>query len=450
MRTSRDGNAPAGVLGGVAPGSLEGQRRGVVIVGGGQAGLSMSWYLRQHGVDHVVLERHGIAHEWRTARWDSFCLVTPNWQCRLPGFAYPGDEPHGFMVRDQIVGYLQQYASSFDPPVHEGVEVTGVRADESGGFELSTSAGALRAADVVVATGGYHTPVIPRFAEHLPERIVQIHSSTYRNADALPPGGVVVVGSGQSGAQIAEDLHLAGRRVHLAVGSAPRVARFYRGRDVVAWLDEMGYYRMPVTEHPLREGVRANTNHYVTGRDGGRDLDLRAFAVDGMRLYGRLLGVAGTRLSFGDDLARNLDQADAVSESIKDTIDAYIARTAASAPIEPRYTPVWEPPVDAPRELDVDAADISAVIWCIGYRADYSWINVPVFNGQGYPTHRRGVTSQPGFYFLGLPWLHTWGSGRLSGVAADAEHLARVIVLRAGADLAGAGARALNALALGS
>ncbi len=442
MGTSGNGGAPGG--------DLDGQHRGVVIVGGGQAGLSMSWHLRRAGIDHVVLERSGVAHEWRTARWDSFCLVTPNWQCQLPGFPYPGDDPDGFMVRDQIVEYLEQYAASFDPPLYAGVEVTGVRPDDGGSFEVSTSRGTLHADEVVVATGGYHLPVIPRSAEQLSGRIAQLPSSVYRNADQLPPGPVVVVGSGQSGAQIAEDLLLAGREVHLAVGSAPRVARFYRGRDVVTWLEEMGYYRMPVTDHPLREGVRGNTNHYVTGRDGGRDIDLRSFATRGMRLYGRLLGITGDQMHFDDDLARNLDQADAVSESIKDTIDGYITRTGAEAPTEPRYTPVWEPPADAPHELDLDAAGIGAVIWCIGYRADYRWINVPVFNGQGYPTHRRGVTSQPGFYFLGLPWLHTWGSGRFSGVAADAEHLARVIALRAGADLAGAGARGLNALALGS
>ncbi|MGF7236157.1 MAG: MSMEG_0569 family flavin-dependent oxidoreductase [Frankia sp.] len=431
-------------------GALDGQHRGVVIVGGGQAGLSMSWHLRRLRIDHVVLERNEVAHEWKTARWDSFCLVTPNWQCQLPGFSYPGDDPDGFMMRGQIVEYLEEYAASFDPPLLEGIDVTGVRPDEGGSFEVTTSHGTLHADEVVVATGGYHLPLIPRSAEHLPDRVAQLHSSTYRNADQLPSGPVVVVGSGQSGAQIAEDLLLAGREVHLAVGSAPRVARVYRGRDVVAWLDEMGYYRMPVTDHPLREGVRGNTNHYVTGRDGGRDIDLRLFATRGMRLYGRLVDIADGRMHFGNDLARNLDQADAVSESIKDTIDGYITRTGAEVPTEARYTPVWTPPADPPRELDLDAVGVAAVIWCIGYQADYRWINVPIFNGRGYPTHRRGITSQPGFYFLGLPWLHTWGSGRFSGVATDAEHLARVIALRGGADLAGAGSRGLNALALGS
>jgi putative flavoprotein involved in K+ transport len=237
-----------------------------------------------------------------------------------------------------------------------------------------------------------------------------------------------VVGTGQSGCQIAEDLHLAGRRVHLAVGGAPRVARFYRGRDVVAWLEDMGYYRKPITEFADADAVRFRANHYVTGRDGGRDIDLRAFARDGMRLYGRLVG-AGTNgvLRFGDDLKRNLDAADAVSEGIKDSIDSYIAANGIIAPWEPRYTPAWEPGSAAGAELDVTKAGITSVVWATGFGTDHRWIEVPVFDGRGYPTHRRGETSCPGLYFLGLPWQHTWGSGRLGGVGADAEFLARRI-----------------------
>jgi putative flavoprotein involved in K+ transport len=218
-------------------------------------------------------------------------------------------------------------------------------------------------------------------------------------------------------------LHLAGRRVHLCVGSAPRVARRYRGRDVVAWLHDLGYYDLPVHDHPLKEAIRGRPNHYVTGRDGGRDIDLRQFACEGMQLYGRLTSVDDGRLTFAADLEQNLDRADAVAESIKDTIDAHIAKRGIAAPHEARYVPVWRPDGDV-RELDIRAAGIGSVIWSTGYASDFRWIDVPAFDGKGYPTHRRGVSSVAGLYFLGLPWLYTWGSGRFSGVARDAEYVA--------------------------
>ena len=405
----------------------------VAVVGGGQAGLSMSWWLSRHGIEHVVLERDRLGHAWREARWDTFCLVTPNWQCQLPGFPYPGGDADGFMVRAEIVGYLEAYAASFGPPLREGVAVSALSRRPDGPFALSTSDGPLTADQVVIATGGYHEPARPRLADRVPAGPVQLDSADYRNPSQLPAGEVLVVGSGQSGAQIAEDLHLAGRTVHLAVGSTPRVARFYRGRDVVAWLDEMGYYDLPVDRHPLGGGVRKNTNHYVTGRDGGRDIDLRAFARDGMRLHGRLLDVTDGRLAFGADLPANLDRADEVSESIKDSIDKHIGATGIPAPVEDRYRPVWTPP---PGPSTLDAAGLAAVVWCVGFRADYSWVELPVFDGRGYPAHHRGVTSEPGLYVLGLPWLHTWGSGRFAGVGRDAEHLAGLVRRRAAADAA--------------
>jgi putative flavoprotein involved in K+ transport len=421
----------------------------VVVVGGGQAGLSMSYCLKQLGVDHVVLEKHRIAHEWRERRWDSFCLVTPNWQCRLPGFPYAGPDPNGFMLKDDIVKYVEDYASSFAAPVHEGVSATALRASPGGGFDLQTSAGSCHADQVVVATGGYHLPSIPRLAERLPDEISQLHASAYRNPYSLAPGAVLVVGSGQSGCQIAEDLHLAGRRVHLCLGSAPRTARRYRGRDVVEWLEDMGYYHMPVHEHPLKDRVRAKANHYVTGRDGGRDIDLRRRAKEGMRLYGRLLGARGARLELALDLRQNLDQADAVAESIKTTIDRFIAQRGLEAPQEPRYVPVWEPS-DEPRELDLTAAGITTVIWSTGFRTDYGWIELPIFDGRGYPVHQRGVTAAEGLYFLGLPWLYTWGSGRFSGVAADAAFLTEQIGARLRLAVPASATAPLNELALGS
>ncbi|HXK17999.1 MAG TPA: MSMEG_0570 family nitrogen starvation response protein, partial [Polyangiaceae bacterium] len=235
----------------------------VVVVGGGQAGLSMSYLLKQRGVSHVVLEGKRIASAWRSERWDTFCLVTPNWQCRLPGHAYTGDDPHGFMGKDEIVAYVESYASRYELPVREGVQVKSVRRAESGaGFEVETSAGRMTAEQVVVATGGYHRPRIPRYAAEL--SLTQLHSSEYRNAAALPEGGVLVVGTGQSGCQIAEDLQLSGRSVHLAVGSAPRCARRHRGKDVVEWLEEMGHYDLPIDQQKNPDELRDRANHYVT------------------------------------------------------------------------------------------------------------------------------------------------------------------------------------------
>ena len=401
-------------------------RHPVAVIGAGQAGLCVSWYLAKSGIDHVVFEKERAAHAWRAERWDTFCLVTPNWQCQLPGFPYRGSDPHGFMLRDEIVAYLDAFVASFGPPLREGVAVRNLRSDAQRGFVLETNDGTHLADQVVIATGGYQVPVIPRCAERLPGDILQIHSSLYRNPQALPQGSVLVAGSGQSGCQIAEDLHLAGRKVYLCVGDAPRVSRRYRGKDVVEWLHLMGYYDLPVHEHPLREGVRDKTNHYVTGRDGGRDIDLRQRALEGMELYGRLLDVRGDRILVADDLALCLDQADQVSDSIKTSIDGFIGKKAIAAPAEPRYCPVWSPPHER-AEFDYRAAGITSIVWCIGFRTDYAWIDLPVFNGRGQPSHVRGVSPMAGAYFIGLPWLYTWGSGRFSGVARDAEYLAEHI-----------------------
>jgi putative flavoprotein involved in K+ transport len=396
----------------------------VVIVGGGQAGLALSYCLKERGIEHVVFEKDCAGSAWRSSRWDSFCLVTPNWQCALPGFPYRGNDPHGFMLKDEIVRYIDDYVAFFEPPLREGVEVRRLGyAPDRRGFSLTTSSGEISADHVVVAIGGYHTVTLPRMAERLPAGVMQLHSSQYKNPQALPAGDVLVVGTGQSGCQIAEDLHLAGRRVHLSVGSAPRVARRYRGKDVVEWLDELGYYDLPVHDHPLKEAIRARPNHYVTGRDGGRDIDLRQFALEGMQLYGRLADIRDGEFAFAGDLEANLDIADDVADKIKTTIDAHIEAHAIDAPHEARYVPVWRPS-EVTRTFDIRTAQIAAVIWSTGYSANFRWIELAAFDGKGYPTHQRGVTTVPGLYFLGLPWLYTWGSGRFSGVARDAGYLA--------------------------
>ncbi|MCY7278553.1 MAG: MSMEG_0569 family flavin-dependent oxidoreductase [Phormidesmis sp. CAN_BIN44] len=402
----------------------------VVVVGGGQAGLSISYCLTQRGIDHIVFEKHTIGHAWRSSRWDSFCLVTPNWQCTLPGHPYQGDDPNGFMQKDDIVNYIETYAASFNPPVKEGVAVLRVsRNDDRGIFDVTTSIGEVTADQVVIAAGSYHRPKVPRMAERLPADIVQLHSSQYKNPRSLPDKSVLVVGTGQSGCQIAEDLHLAGKKVHLCVGGAPRSPRRYRGKDAVDWLEEMGYYDLSINEHPQKEKVRSKANHYLTGRDGGREIDLRRFALEGMQLHGRLKTVGDRGLDFWGDLKQNLDQADAVSESIKKTIDEFIAKHQIQAPTEPPYQPVWEPENDI-LTLDYEQANIGAVIWSTGYESDFSWVELPVFDGKGYPGHDRGVTQLEGLYFLGLPWLYTWGSGRFSGVARDANYIADYIASR--------------------
>jgi putative flavoprotein involved in K+ transport len=398
----------------------------VIVVGGGQAGLSLSYYLQQTNTDHLVIEKHTATHAWRTQRWDTFCLVTPNWQCNLPGYSYSGADPHGFMVKEEIIAFLDGFIKHVNPPIKEGVEVKQVKSLPQGSFAVTTSDGEYTADQVVVASGGYHVPIIPRMAERIPATVKQIHSEQYRNPSMLPEGAVLVVGSGQSGAQIAEDLHLAGRKVFLAVGDAPRCARFYRGKDVVDWLADMNYYDLPVDQHPLREGVRDNTNHYVTGRDGGRDIDLRRFASEGMQLFGFLNDFKDGVFEFSGNLSELLDQADTVYNRINLTIDKYITENNIDAPASSSYAPVWKPEKEN-LELDLASTGITSIVWCIGFRPDFSWIDAPIFTGRGYPSHTRGITPQAGLYFLGLPWLYTWGSGRFSGIDRDAKYISEAI-----------------------
>lgn len=405
------------------------------IIGGGQAGLSVSWYLSRAGVDHQVLEAHTPVHAWADTRWDNFTLVTPNWHCRLPGYAYAGDDPDGFMTRDEVVAWLDGWLQTFTPPVRTHTRVSRLKAGRAGGFELTlrTAAGedTLVCRNAVVATGGYPVPVLPPFAAALDPAVTQLHSEQYRNAGQLPGGAVLVVGTGQSGAQIAEDLHLAGRQVHLAVGGAPRVARRYRGRDCMTWLAEMGLYDKAAPEYPGGKAAIEKTNHYVTGRDGGRDIDLRRFATEGMRLYGSLADGKDARLRFEPTLRAALDHADSVYDSICADIDAHIEREGLVAPAPTRYVPVWEPDREV-TELDLAAAGVTSIVWAIGYRPDYRWIEVSAFDGGGRPLQNRGITSVPGLSFIGLPWMHTWGSGRFLGIDADARHVAEHVIARRG------------------
>lgn len=395
----------------------------VAIVGGGQAGLSMSWHLSKRGVDHVVLDRGRVADTWRHRRWDHFNLVTPNKHCQLPGFPYCGEDPEGFMGRAEVVEYLEGYAMSFSPPFRGGVEVFLVR-PAVGGYQLETSEGRFAARRVVIAAGSYHYMNLPRAAAQLSPKLFQVHSVDYRHPEDLPEGGVLVVGSGQSGTQIAVDLQLAGREVHLSVGGAHRIQRRYRGQDVMHWLDVCGMLDVPIDAHPEGLEVRNRPHQHVTGRDGGGTLDLRGLALGGMHLHGRLRGFDGQVAFFEDDLVAKLDAADRGCYDMLLEIDQRIAALGLEA--GPRDVERYEWTPEAPaRELDLGAAGITTVVWATGYVRDFtSWVKVPVFDAFQYPRQRRGVTNFPGLYFLGLHWQHTLGSGLLYGVGRDAGHIA--------------------------
>lgn len=405
----------------------------VVIVGGGQAGLSVAYCLKQKGIESIVFERHHRFHSWRVNRWDSFCLVTPNWQCRLPDFHYDreygGSDPDGFMLRDEITDYLDAFCAMSQPDLREGVEVT--RVTPSGkGFTAETSIGSWTCDQVVIATGGYDTPIEPPYAKSLAPEITQMHSVDYRRPEQLPEGGVLIVGTGQSGVQVMEDFVRAGRPVSLAVGPAPRSPRKYRGRDATDWLFDAGHYDITIDTHPDPVKALTQTNHYMSGRDGGKEIDLRRFHVEnGIELYGSLADMNGTEVRLLPDLATNLDDADRSYLGIRSQIDAYIDREGIDAPAEPPFVKVWEPEAER-TTLDLKEAGITSVLWAIGFRPDYSWIEADVFDQRGKPLFNRGVTAHPGLHFIGLGWLNTWGSGRFLGIEEDSRHLAEQIAIR--------------------
>lgn len=395
----------------------------VIIVGGGQAGLSVSWYLHKKGIDHKVFEKHGKFHSWRENRWDSFCLVTPNWQCRLPEYPYKGDDPDGFMLKDEITEYLDGFVSSFDPPLHEHVTVQHIGKDGDG-YIVKTSIGAWQCDEVVIATGGYDAPIVPPYADRLDDQIFQMHSRDYRRPSQIPDGATLVVGTGQSGVQIMEDLVRDGRKVHLAVGPAPRSPRKYRGRDATDWLYDMGHYAITIAEHPDPHKALTQTNHYMSGRDGGKEIDLRRFVVESdISLYGSLSDINGTILKFLPDLGKNLDDADKSYVGIRDVIDAYIAKEGIDAPHDPPFEKLWHPKQEI-TQIDAEALGITSIIWSIGFRPNYNWIDVDVFDEKGRPQYDRGVCQQKGFYFIGLGWLNTWGSGRFLAIDEDSKFLA--------------------------
>jgi putative flavoprotein involved in K+ transport len=400
-----------------------------VIVGGGQAGLSVSYFLSQQARDHVVLEQAAQAGEaWRNHRWDSFVLNTPNWATRLPGAKYQGDDPDGFMPRDQIVQYFEQYVARFKLPVRFGVQVTAVE-PKDGGYLVTTSSGMYQAANVVVATGSFQRPRIPAFSANLPPDIKQLHSGDYRNPRALPPGAVLVVGSGQSGCQIAEELYLSGRKVYLCVGSAGRLPRRYRGKDIAWWSDKTGFYDRTVEQLPSPKAKFAG-NPQFSGTRGGHALNLHQFARDGVVLLGHLQNIQGPKITLASDLKENLAKADTFEAEMVSMIDAYVERSGLDVPAEklPELRDGYDAEVIL--ELDLEAAGITSVIWAIGYTFDYSLVKLPILDADGYPLQRRGITDYPGLYFVGLNWLYKFKSVLLFGVGEDAEFVASEIMAR--------------------
>jgi putative flavoprotein involved in K+ transport len=402
-----------------------------VIVGAGQAGLTMSWWLQQAGREHVLIERRTTLGGGWQDRWDAFRLVSPNWTSSFPGYRYQGDDQHGFMPRDEIAVRVASYARHINAPVLTGVEVTRLAAPTGGGFDLQTTQGPVHAQNVIVATGSFHEPRLPVQAAELPRRLVQLHSSAYREEGALPAGAVLVVGTGQSGVQLAEELHEAGRHVVLSVGSAGRVPRRYRGFDTLGWLarmavhgDEVGV-SLPSVETLPDPRLRFSGNPHLSGHGGGHDTNLRQFAAEGMTLIGRIEGVTGERLRLAPDLAKNLAWADGFFDlNFRDLCEAFIAASNFDPPPDDRRAFAYEPPTV--EQLDLEKEGVNSVLWTTGFRMDFSrWIDLPLFEDNGYPRQVRGVTEVPGLYFLGLLWQHNQGSATLFGVNEDAHHLAR-------------------------
>ncbi len=403
-----------------------------VIVGGGQAGLAMSYWLTQLGREHVVLERARLAERWRSERWDSLCFNLPNWAMQLPGGPYRGDDPDGFAPRDEVVRFLEDYAARTQAPVRLGTRVTSL-SQKPGSQRLlvQTDGGTLEAANVVVATGPFQAPAIPPLGAALPPGIVQVHSSCYRNPARLPPGAVLVVGSGASGGEIAEELYTAGRRVYLSVGRYRRAPRRYRGRDYAAWALALGGFDRTVDTVPSPDAMHP-PSPLLTGADGGHDLDLRRFAADGVVLLGRLRAVRDGTVALAPDLEASLAAGDEWCAAFRRSVDDLVREVGLAAPEEaPEDT---EPPGQAPShpilELDLEAAGITSVVWASGYRYDFDWIEIPVFDEVGAPIHRFGVTRCPGVYFLGLKWLRKVKSSYMLGVGEDAAYLADHIATR--------------------
>lgn len=362
------------------------------------------------------------ANAWRNDRWDSFTFVTPNWTWKLPGGEYDGDDPDGYMPRSEIIRRLEDYIEQRGIPIQYNQRVISVEPDNDF-FRVDTTGDTWKAKNVILSTGVFQEPKIPAMAQEIPKEIMQIPSGKYRNPESLPPGAVLVVGSAQSGCQIAEELYQSGRKVYLSVGKAGRAPRRYRGRDIIDWMDRSGFMSHRMEDLPS-SAARFAGNPHVTGKDGGHNLNLHQFCRDGVSLVGRLQGVQQDRVYFAPGLKENIAAADKFEEDLLKKIDAYIAAEGLEAPPE-----TIERLTDANTAaemlwLDLKKAGVSTIIWATGYRFDYSLVRAPVFDEFGYPVADRGVSRQPGLYFAGFGWLPYRKSGLLLGIAEIASHIA--------------------------
>jgi len=409
-----------------------------VIIGGGHAGLTMSYFLSQRGLEHVILERGRAGERWRSERWDSFCFQFPNSTIELPGYRYQTDDPDGFVPGREIVRFIQEYADFIKAPLKSGADVTALEfSSNSTRYLLRTNAGVIEANNVVLATGQRQKGIIPAISSDVPSDIRQLHSSGYRNAGALPSGAVLVVGSGASGFQIAEDLHQNGRQVYLCVGRHRRLARRYRGRDFAWWAMELGMYERRRADLPasLESAASLPPGPLLTGVNGGYEADIRQLGAKGIVLLGRLKACKGAMLALAPDLEDNLAKGEEWLTNYKKSVDDYIEKNNLHVPEEPKpaNSPSLNGRAPAPiLELDVRDAGITSIIWATGFGNDYGWLKLPLLDERGEPLHERGVTQLAGIYFLGLRWLYKLKSGFLSfgGPAEDAAYLAEQIAVR--------------------
>ena len=401
------------------------KRVNTVVVGAGQAGLAMSAHLRDHQIDHVVLERDSIAERWRNGRWDSLVMNGPAWHDRFPTRHFDSD-PDGFPNKDEVTRYFEDFAKQIEAPINCGVEVTGTVALPQGGYQVETSQGHFHADHVVAATGPFQIPVIPSI---VPDGVVnQLHSFDYHNPGQLPDGAVMVVGAGSSGAQIADELLRSGRKVFLSIGPHDRPPRSYRGKDFVWWLGALGKWQMK-TPPAGREHVTIA----VSGAYGGNTVDFRKFADRGMVLLGMTGAYDNGLISIANDLAKNIADGDANYLGLLAEADSYVDLHGLDFPAEEDAKIISADPdcVKSPiRQIHLAEQGITTIIWATGYAQDFSWLNVEAFDANGKPAHDRGVAKAYGIYFLGLPWLSMRGSSFIWGVWEDAKYLADQISAR--------------------
>jgi len=402
-----------------------------IIIGGGQAGLALSRCLVDLRIDHVILERGGIAQRWKE-RWDSLRLLTPNWMTRLPGWSYKGDRPEAFMSGAEVNGFLNGYARSFDAPVEEETAVQ--RASPfADGWRVETNRDVRIAQNVVIATGHAQQTRVHASSAMLPRHIVQIPASAYRNPGQLPAGGVLVAGASASGVQLADELHASGHDVTLAVGRHNRLPRRYRGRDIMVWLDRIGSLQRPLSDMPDPEEAKHEPSLQLVGDVSGRTTDLTTLSHHGVRLAGRLAAVNGSRVRFQDDLAQQTAAADQRLGRLLSRIDQHIETHALQNDVQPPDPWALTPPVDAPAELDLDRTGIRSVVWATGFRRTYDWLEADVLDARGDVRNDRGHTPAPGLFIIGMQFMIRRNSSFIDGVGRDAAEIALGIARRAGA-----------------